>query len=69
MKNNNELLKNARIVDDNGKQVKAQYPITKFMIDCLDDSKMFYKGHQAKYLSQHFVNRLKYYIEQGWKII
>lgn len=54
MKNNNEILKNARIVDDNGKPVKAQYPITKFMTDCLDDSKMFYKGHQAKYLSQHF---------------
>lgn len=30
-----------------------------YIIDFIDDE---------KYLSQHFVNRLKYYIEQGWKI-
>src|SRR5574343_1225332 len=30
-----------------------------YIIDFIDDE---------KYLSQHFVNRLKYYIEQGWRI-
>lgn len=54
MKKYDGILKTAKLVDDNGKIIKAQYPITKFMLDSLDDNKMFYKGHQAKYLSQHF---------------
>jgi len=54
IKNNSEILKGAKLVDDNGKLIKSKYPITKFMTDSLDNSKMFFKGNQSKYLHTYF---------------
>lgn len=54
IKNNSELLKGAKLADDNGKIIKSKYPITKFMTDSLDNSKMFFKGNQSKYLHTYF---------------
>ncbi len=57
-----DVLKNANIYDEDGNKIKPKYPITKFMSDALDDSKLFSalagksggSGYQSKYLEQYF---------------
>ncbi len=58
-----DVLKNASIYDESGNKIKPKYPISKFMADALDDSKLFSSlagksssgnGYQSKYLDQYF---------------
>ncbi len=63
IKKYDDVLKNAKIKTSSGELVKPKYPISKFMVDCLEDGKLFKSmsgrgssddaGYQKKYLMEH----------------
>jgi hypothetical protein len=63
VKKYDDILKNAKVKTSSGELIKPKYPISKFMVDCLEDGKLFKSmsgrgsgddmGYQKKYLMEH----------------